>query len=87
MAQALRDEFGQFRKPSDDEYIVSAWIERDRANLSLSTPAGREIFSLWDDDFSDAIESGYLETPRRPRPTDEDWRECALKYARECGLI
>lgn len=74
-------------KIRDHEYVVSAWFERDRSSLALSTPKGREIFRLVDDDLTDAIESGYLPTPRRPRPAEADWQSCAVSYARSMGLI
>lgn len=77
----------KFEKIADHEYVVSVWFERDRANVSLSTPKGREIFSLWDDDVRQAIEDGYLPTPRHPRPSDDMWQPCAVEYARNQGLI
>lgn len=52
-------------KIADHEYVVSVWFERDRASISLSTPKGREIFCLWDDDVHQAIEDGFLPTPLR----------------------
>jgi hypothetical protein len=72
---------------SDRDYVVSAWFERDRKSLRLSTPAGFEVLDLWDEDINDLITSGFLTHPRRPRPTDEDWRPHLIAYARENGLI
>jgi hypothetical protein len=77
----------QFRKIEDHEYVCSTWFERDRANVSLETPDGREVFSLWDEDVFEAIEDGFLTTPRHPRPNDADWQPHAVDYAREMGLI
>lgn len=62
-----------FTKTRDAEYVASVWFERDRSNVTLSTPRGREIFSLWDDDVHQAIEDGFLTTPRYPRPSEDDW--------------
>lgn len=68
-------------------YVCSTWFERDRSLVQLETAEGEEIFSLWDDDVVDAIESGYLTTPRGPRPQDEDWLPHAIQYAKDWGLI
>ena len=76
-----------FKKIADHEYVASVWFERDRAHLSLSTPGGREIFSLWDDDVAEEIDSGYLTTPRHPRPSESDWQPHLVAYARERDLI
>lgn len=81
------------KKIADDEYVCSVWFERDRANVSLSTPKGREIFSLWDDDVYGAIEDGYLPKPKGPlmcsRAMNDSaaWQPCAVAYARDMGLI
>lgn len=75
------------RSFADHEYVCSTWFERDRKMVSLATPNGRVIFELWDDQVDDAVESGYLPTPRRPRPTDADWQPCAVAYARDMGLL
>lgn len=77
----------RIEKIADHEYVVSVWFERDRSNISLSTPKGREIFSLWDDDVHQAIEDGFLPKPRYPRPSDAQWQPCAVEYARNQGLI
>mgnify|MGYP000019327989 CR=1 FL=1 len=77
----------------DHEYVCSVWFERDRTNVTLETPDGREIFSLWDDDVHEAIDDGFLPTPRGPLMSsrlmnDSDaWRPCAVEYARSQGLI
>jgi len=68
-------------------FQCSAWFERDRANLTLTTDDGREVFCLWDDEVTEAIEDGYLPTPRLPRPSDSDWLPCAIEYARYYNLI
>jgi hypothetical protein len=77
-----------FKKIEDHEYVCIVWFERDRKNIRLETPNGREIFDLWDDAVDEAIEDGFLTTPRRLRPTDEaDWQPHAVAYARNAGLI
>ncbi len=76
-----------FKKIADHEYVASVWFERDRANVSLSTPEGREIFSLWDEDVGEAVEDGFLTTPRHPRPSEEMWQPHLVAYARDQGLI
>jgi len=78
---------GLFRKIQPHEYVCSTWFERDRAHVSLSTPKGRVVFELWDDDVLGAIESGYLKPPRVPRPGDHDWQPSAVQYAFDMGLI
>ena len=77
----------RFAALRDSDYVCSTWFERDRQNITLSTPRGREIFSLWDDDVTQAIQDGFLTTPRRPRPSDSDWQPHAVAYAKEKGLI
>lgn len=76
-----------FAKIADADYVCSTWFERDRQSITLTTPQGREVVSLWDDDVTDAVESGYLSPPRRPRPSDDDWQPCVVAYARDMGLI
>ena len=56
----------QFAKTADYQYVCVTWFERDRQNVRLETPRGRVIFDLWDDDVTDAIDSGYLTVPRVP---------------------
>lgn len=78
-----------FKKVEESELVCSAWFERDRANLTLSTPQGREIFSLWDEAVFEAIEDGFLTTPplfNFNRGTDAEWQPHAVEYAKECGL-
>lgn len=75
------------RSFADHEYVCSTWFERDRKMVSLATPNGRVIFELWDDQVDEAVESGYLPMPRRPRPTDADWQPCAVAYARDMGHL
>ena len=53
----------------------------------LDIDRGRVIFDLWDDDVTDAIDSGYLTVPRVPRATDPDWQPHALAFARDTGLL
>ena len=69
------------------EYVCTTWFERDRRHVSLETPQGRVVFDLWDDDVDQAIEDGFLTTPRHPRPGDADWQPHAVQYAVDCGLI
>lgn len=76
-----------FEKVRDEDYVASVWFERDRSNVSLSTPKGRVIFDLWDDDVHQAIEDGFLTTPRHPRPSEAMWQPHLVAYAREGGLI
>lgn len=76
-----------FQTPADHQYVCVTWFERDRQNIRLETPEGRMIFDLWDDEVSDAVDSGYLTVPRHPRPTDDDWQPHALAFARDMGLL
>lgn len=72
----------------EKRWASSVWMERDRANLSLTDNlTGNEVFNLWDDDFYQAIEDGYLTSPRGPRPRDADWHQPALAYARDSGAM
>jgi len=68
-------------------YRVNVWIERDRHQISLETEDGDEVFSLTDEDFDDAIESGYLVPPRHPRPTETMWLTPAIEYATSMKLL
>lgn len=72
---------------SPEQLICSTWFERDRQHVRLEAPDGTLIFELWDEDVTDAIESGYLTTPRRPRPCDDDWHQHAIGYAIAQGLL
>ena len=66
---------------------VSVWFERDRKHLALSRPDGSLVFELRDEEVDEAIEDGFLTSPRHPRPRDEDWREHLVGYARYYGLL
>lgn len=74
-------------KTRDHEFVCVTWFERDRQNVRLETPRGKLIFNLWDDRVTDAIESGLLTVPQRPRPNDTDWQPHAVAYARDIGLL
>ena len=81
-----------FKKLRDEDYVASVWFERDRSNVSLSTPKGRVIFDLWDDDVHQAIEDGFLQKPRltmcsRSLNDEAAWQPLLVAYAREQGLI
>lgn len=69
------------------DYVCSTWFERDRRHVRLERPDGTEVFALWDDDVTQAIEDDYLSTPRVPRASDSDWQPHAVAYAIEYGLI
>ncbi len=71
----------------DSAYVCSTWFECDRQHVRLETPDGKPVFELWDDAVSQAIEDGFLTTPRRARPSDADWQPHAVAYAREYKLI
>lgn len=71
----------------DSAYVCSTWFERDRQHVRLETPDGKTVFELWDDAVSQAIEDGFLTTPRLPRPRDADWQPHAVAYARGQQLI
>ena len=77
----------QFAKTADNQYVCVTWFERDRQNVRLETPRGRVIFDLWDDDVTDAIDSGYLTVPRVRRATDADWQPHAVAFARDTGRL
>lgn len=78
---------------ADNEYIVSVWFERDRANISLSLPDGKVIFELWDEDVDEAITDGFLVPPRLASMSSaaandsEAWRSTVLDYARYYEMI
>lgn len=46
---------------------VSVWFERDRKHLALSRPDGSLAFELRDEEIDEAIEDGFLTSPRHPR--------------------
>ena len=77
----------RFKKTADHECVCVAWFERDRQNVRLETPRGRVIFDLWDEEVTDAVDSGYLTVPRVARPNDADWQPHAVAYARDTGRI
>ena len=77
----------RFKKTRRSDYVCTTWFERDRANVRLETPAGREVFDLWDEAVYEAIESGFLTQPRVPRASDADWQPHAVAYAIDMGLI
>jgi hypothetical protein len=70
-----------------DDFTCVTWFERDRRYISLGSAEQPTIFELWDDDVIEAVEDGYLPTPRVPRPTDDDWLPCAVAYAEAMNLI
>jgi hypothetical protein len=82
-----RRKSGKFKAYLEQDYVPNVWFERDRMNVRLETPSGRVIFDLWDEDVSDAIDSGYLSTPRRPRPSELDWQPHLVSYAKKLGLL
>ena len=65
---------------------ASTWFERDRAFVGLYD-GDVEIFCLWDEAVGEAIQDGFLTTPRHPRPSDSDWLPCLIDYANSMGLI
>lgn len=70
----------------EEKFECSTWFERDRRSLTL-TRNGTEVFSLWDDELDEAIETGFLVPPRKPRPSDADWLQPAIDYAKSQGLL
>ena len=78
---------GQFTKIAARDYVCFTWFERDRANIRLETPNGREVFDLWDEAVTQAVEDGFLTTPRIPRACSSDWQPHAVQYAIAMGLI
>lgn len=80
----------RFKKTGDHEYACVTWFERNRQNVRLETPRGRVIFDLWDEEVTDAVDSGYLTVPRipqAPHANDADWQRHAVAYARDTGRI
>lgn len=73
--------------PPEKKYVASVWFERDRKNVNLETVNGRTVFSLWDEAVDEAIEDGFLKTPKVPRPSDSDWLPHLIDYAKDKGLI
>jgi hypothetical protein len=78
---------GQFTGIAARDYVCFTWFERDRTNIRLETPNGREVFDLWDKAVAQAVEDGFLTTPRVPRPSSADWQPHAVQYAIAMGLI
>lgn len=69
-------------------YTCSVWMERGFGQLSLTDSlTNKEVFCLVDDAIGDAIESGYLSAPRRPRASESDWLPQLIDYARESGML
>lgn len=81
------------KKIADHEYVASVWFERGDGYVSLSTPKGREIFSLDAEGVNEEIEHGFLTAPRLARMSshslnsDAEWQPHLVDYARERGLI
>jgi hypothetical protein len=81
------------KKIADHEYVASVWFERGDGYASLSTPRGREIFSLDVEAINEEIESGYLTAPRlagfnsRSANSEAEWQPHLVEYARQRGLI
>lgn len=73
--------------PAGEALEVTAWFERDRRHLGLSRSDGTSIFDLFDEAVDEAIEAGFLTTPRKPRPTAEDRRQHLMAYAHSSGLL
>lgn len=70
-----------------NRWEVSHWSERDRDNLTLTDKiSGQEVFSLWDENFRQAVEDGFLSAPRFGR-NDSDWLQPAIDYADDQGLL
>lgn len=76
-----------FQRLVANDFVCHTWFERDRAHVRLESPGGRLVFELWDEAVFDAIEDGYLNPPRRPRPTSADWQPAAVQYAVDLGLL
>ena len=99
--EACGDILLKFFQAADDDYlsevaaVINArrwtsgvWIERDRAQIGLTDElTGKGVFSLWDEDFYQALEDGLLSAPRLPNPSDSEWHRPALDYAESCGLM
>lgn len=69
-------------------YSVQTWFERDRSNITLLDElTQQEVVNLWDEGVNDALESGYLCSPRGPRPSERDWLEPVMNYAQQIGAI
>ena len=88
MAQ-VEDAWDEFRDGlKEDRFSANVWFERDRKNLTLTDGlTSRDLVSLWDDQVDEAIESGYLTTPRGPRPNESDWLAPLIEYAEQTGAL
>lgn len=67
-------------------FTCSAWFERDRKQLVLNM-GSLEVLTLNDEEVDEAIESGFLCTPSKPRPSEEDWLQPLLLYAQDTGAM
>lgn len=81
--------WGRFnRELNAGRFEANVWFERDRKHVMLTDLLdGSTVVSLWDEEVDEAIESGYLAVPRRPRPSDADWLPQLLDYARDTGAL
>ena len=67
---------------SATELECFTWFERDRQQVGLRTPGGHEVFCLNDDAVTQAVEDGFLTTPRfGSRAKDSEWHLHAVSYA------
>lgn len=62
-----------------EEYSVSTWFERDRANVTVEDADGNEVASWWDEDVQQLVDDGFL--------NPKDWEGSAISYAKYLGLI
>lgn len=67
---------------SATELECFTWFERDRQQVGLRTPGGYEVFCLIDDAVTQAVEDGFLTTPKfAARAKDSEWHLHAVSYA------
>jgi hypothetical protein len=59
-------------KPYCVNLDVDQWHERDRVGITVSTKAGREVASFWDDEVHQLAEDGFFKPTRRPFPRYSD---------------
>lgn len=69
-----------------NNFSCNVWIERDRKVLTLYF-MGQEVLTLSDEAVDEAIEGGFLVTPRKPRPSEDDWLDPLISYASETGRM
>jgi hypothetical protein len=69
-----------------NNFSCNVWIERDRKVLTLYF-MGQEVLTLSDEAVDEAIEGGFLATPRKPRPSEDDWLDPLINYASETGRM